>query len=214
MGIHLKSVLAKGLMGATLAFALVGCGSKSEPQAATEEVVQETWPYAEAMEYMNKHLYARAIQSVTTAMEQTGETAEGLTIRGVAHAKLNHPADAFRDLIEVTKIDYSATSLFNLGNIVRAPSTPTSTPWRSTPTIRLSSSISFRRTCASTKSSKRMIISCKRFPIFPKTRLPIRMLACSRCSTTKPTKLSPRLARPSNTTHRIALPIRSYRKPS
>ena len=42
MGIHLKSVLAKGLMGATLAFALVGCGSKSEPQAATEEVVQET----------------------------------------------------------------------------------------------------------------------------------------------------------------------------
>ena len=120
MGIHLKSVLAKGLMGATLAFALVGCGSKSEPQAATEDVVQETWPYAEAMEYMNKHLYARAIQSVTTAMEQTGETAEGLTIRGVAHAKLNHPADAFRDLIEVTKIDYSATSLFNLGNALRS----------------------------------------------------------------------------------------------
>ena len=52
MGIHLKSVLAKGLMGATLAFALVGCGSTSEPQAATEDVVQETWPYAEAMEYI------------------------------------------------------------------------------------------------------------------------------------------------------------------
>ncbi len=113
------SFIAAAIAVFSAAIGFAGC-SKSEPQAATNEAVQEVSPYAEATEYMNRHIYAKAIESVTAAMAQTGETPEGLTIRGVAHAKLNHPADAFRDLIEVTKRDYSATSLFNLGNALRS----------------------------------------------------------------------------------------------
>lgn len=120
MSIHLRSIFMKAAIGTAAAFAFIGCGSKQEPEAATEEVAQEAWPYEEAMEYMRQHIYSNAITSVTEAMEKTGETAEGLTIRGVAHAKLNHPAEAFRDLIEVTKLDYNAASLFNLGNAYRS----------------------------------------------------------------------------------------------
>lgn len=108
----------RGMALVGMAFLAIGCGNKSS-DVATENVVQEAWPYATAMENIHRHWYAGAIEAATEVMAQTGATVEGLTIRGVAHAKLNHPAEAFADLTEATRMEYSTTTLMNLGNAMR-----------------------------------------------------------------------------------------------
>lgn len=106
-----------------LAFCFCACSSgksgKSEPVAATSNALTEADPYANATSLFYSGKYKEAIDAVTAVMNEQGETPQGLTIRGIAQIKMNKTFSAYRDLLAVTQMNYSADSLMNLGTALR-----------------------------------------------------------------------------------------------
>lgn len=117
--------MSKSLISLLVSFGLaLGCMacSKSEPApvSATETTaagIQDPWLDVEAQ--FNSRNYKQAAEMATALMEEEGASVHGLTLRGVAYAKMNKPYWAFYDLIDATKIDRNANTLMNLGNALR-----------------------------------------------------------------------------------------------
>lgn len=133
---HLTSLLYQSLVmfkfrislfsAVVLACTLCACSSsKTEPAAATNETlntVQSAAAYSttdEAMHYFNNRDFQGCVDYTTQVMDSEGPSVELLTIRGVAEAKLGYTYISFKDLIAAVQMDYSVTTLLNLGNAYR-----------------------------------------------------------------------------------------------
>ena len=83
-----------------LAFCFCGCSSsksgKTEPVAATSAALTETDPYANATSLFYSGKYQECIDAVTSVMNESGETPQGLTIRGIALVKTGKTYSAYR----------------------------------------------------------------------------------------------------------------------
>ena len=110
-----------------VAVAFAACSKssdKAEPVAATSTALSENGtnsssPYANATALFYAGKYKDCIDEVTNVMNASGESAEGLTLRGIAQIKMNKTYTAFRDLLVATQINYSPETLMNLGNALR-----------------------------------------------------------------------------------------------
>ena len=107
-----------------VAVAFMACSKSSgqaEPVAATSTALSETGsgPYASATAAFYAGKYQECIDDVTNIMNASGETAEGLTLRGIALTKMGKTFSAYRDLLVATQKNYSPETLMNLGNALR-----------------------------------------------------------------------------------------------
>ncbi|MBO4351087.1 MAG: hypothetical protein J6A01_09110 [Proteobacteria bacterium] len=106
-----------------LAFCFCACSSsksaKSEPVAATSAALTEADPYANATALFYSGKYKECIDAVTAVMNESGETPQGLTMRGISWVKIGKTYSAYRDLLTVTQMTYSADALMNLGTALR-----------------------------------------------------------------------------------------------
>ena len=105
-----------------LALAFTACSKKSsnaEPVSATSTALSESSPYAAATAYFYAGKYQECIDEATAVMNASGETVEGLTLRGIALTKRGMTYSAYRDLLVATQKNYSPETLMNLGNALR-----------------------------------------------------------------------------------------------
>lgn len=106
-----------------LAFCFCSCSSSksgnTEPVAATSAALTEVDPYANATSLFYSGKYKECIDAVTAVMNESGETPQGLTIRGIALVKTGKTYTAYRDLIAATQMNYSPETLMNLGDALR-----------------------------------------------------------------------------------------------
>ncbi len=109
--------------------ALCACSSgKTQVTTATNNTVNNVntvqsastySPVDEAMRLFNNRDFAECIKYTTKVIDSEGATAELLTIRGIAEAKLGYTYVTYKDLIAAVQMDYSVTTLLNLGNAYR-----------------------------------------------------------------------------------------------
>lgn len=95
----------------------LGCSPKAEPQTAAGVSSVDRLMEAEALMYERNYIHA--IDIINSVIESEGPSAYALTLRGIAFAKTNKPNFAIMDLIEATRMDYSPTTLVNVGNAER-----------------------------------------------------------------------------------------------
>ncbi len=123
-----------GILGAlAISIGFMGCNSYPDPIKETQMAAataaqtsatssassQPASSYDAVLDSFYNRDYQDAIDGATAIMNAEGESVEGLTIRGIALAKLNHPFDAFADLIAATKIDRCVFTLTNIGSALR-----------------------------------------------------------------------------------------------
>lgn len=96
----------------------IGC-SKDKEVEIVPAAAPENSPVDKALDLVYNMDYLDAINYATDVMNNEGESVEMLTVRGVAHAKMNRQYDSFRDLNAAVKLEHSAYTLFNLGNSLR-----------------------------------------------------------------------------------------------
>lgn len=103
------------------ALSVVSCASSGGDEAVVSPTSSAVGsPYRAAYEAIHSYRYEECVELATAAMDQYGKTAEGLTLRGIAHAKLNHPHAAINDMLDVTRMEYTPTSLMNYGTVLRS----------------------------------------------------------------------------------------------
>ncbi len=99
----------------------LACSSKQDApvaQAATAESMNNAL-LDEIEGLIYKQDYANALRKLNTYIDANGTSAYILTLRAIAQAKMGKASPAILDAIEATKIEYSAVTLLNAGNVLQ-----------------------------------------------------------------------------------------------
>ena len=121
----MKNCLKIALMLICATCAIACSSSKKEPAAATATQTVETQEALETNDYQKivdliySANYRGAIKLANEVIDRDGKTVDGLTLRGIAHAKMGEPYAAYADLLEAVKMDRNVDTLINLGNALR-----------------------------------------------------------------------------------------------
>ena len=104
--------------GAAIALMLAACSSAGA-QNTTSSALRTDDPWADVETMMYDANYQGVEDEATKRMNRDGKSVAGLTLRGIAYAKLEKQFLAYDDLIEATQMDRNVDTLLNIGNALR-----------------------------------------------------------------------------------------------